>query len=788
VKKPIDFLKEIKLSIQEKSKSLWLYLKSKSDLFSKRIALRGYNSYVKIANIKYSTTDYLKNSFFRSPLFRICIYVLLAGMSLLGGHLLNKIGFTISAEALSSLADSIGSVIGGSVAIVFTISTFILQNTSELFSTQYLNKFIENKSERRVFFALVLLSVSSFLIPFISSFSGTYQYIFTLLIFSILCSFFLIYVLYIDLRRMINPETTLLKIRNKAIIELRRIKRSFSRSSKLQAFVNSYDEEQKEMLMETQYKLYPAWKDSMVIYVKQLYEISLRLLAKNEIETTKLAIKFIYDIHSEHLRLRSGNFVKMPAGIMSLVYTFDDQNFTSSILEYLESYANRILQENRKENIQHLLQVYEGLIATSLNVEFAKTRMFDRGNPITALMVGYYIGYVENIIATNDINSIWEMVKTTKNVQRIILQKSNDYMLIEYIDSILDKTSMYLLAHPDVKIRTSFITELVQIILNRVMLSWDNYSNDKIFWDRLFKSLKKHLAVSSVILGSSDLSLSNILINFGEWQTNLINSIFDIKDKKVRKEKLDKYISFMTEWSDFLLDYARDFGIDGTPLCLQVIFSVERNTRIINSIENRSKQNQDDLYKTQFNILSWYFHKTVTVTKIHSVELGNLLRFLAFEILINLENKIKLNFTNTIIDLYIRTIDNLFQKAEDTHGFDLPRIIVELVPLGVILNKYKHPYEQKIVDKIAELNDKYILKHKNEWEEEAKQYGKQTQPNDTWVCYEISELKDSVFSYSGVRSDIEEILNKNITEKHWKNFVDKIDCCKGITFTKTRGF
>jgi hypothetical protein len=787
VKKALDFLKKTQLFIQEKAKSFWLYLKSKSNLFAKKIALKSYNSYVKITNIKYSATDYLKNNFFRSPLFRICIYVLLATIAFLGGHLLNKIGFTISADALSSLADSIGSVIGGSVAIVFTISTFILQNTSELFSTQYLNKFIENKSERRVFFALVLLSVSSFLVPFISSFDGTYQYIFTLLIFSVLCSFFLIYILYIDLRRMINPETTLIKIRNKAIIELRKIKKSFSRSSKLQAFINSYDDEQKEMLMETQYKLYPAWKDTMLIYVKQLYEISLRLLAKNEIETTKLAIKFIYDIHAEHLSLRSGNFVKMPAGIMSFVYTFDDQNFTASVLEYLESYANRILQENRKENIQHLLQVYEGLIATSLNVEFAKTRMFDRGNPISALVVGYYVGYVENIIATNDINSIWEMVKTTKSAQKMILQKSNDYLLIEYIDSILDKTSMYLLAHPELKIRTSFITELVQIILNRIILSWDVYSDDKVFWDRLFKALKKHLAISSAILGSFDLSLSDILINFREWQTNLINSIFEIKDKKIRKEKLDKYLSFMAEWSDFLLDYVRDFGIDGNPLCLQIIMTVEQNTKIINNIEDRSKQKQDDLYRKQLNILSWYFHKSVKVDKIHSVDY--LLRFLLWEILVNLENKIKPDFTNKIIDTYIKIIDDLFPKAEDSYGFDLPRIIARLVPLGVVLSKYKHKHEQKVIDKIDELNNKYLLKHKTEWEEEIKQYGKKvTQPNDTWVCYEISEMKDSVFSYSGVRSDIEEILNRNITEKQWQNFVDKIDCCKGITFTKTRGF
>lgn len=789
-KKIFDYKSKIRIIFIQKIKLFWSFLKSKYDAILKSGVLYLYNSLLRIKKINNGASQYLENQLFNSPFFRICVYIFLAFLSFFVAYFFEKAGVIISADALSGLAASIGSVIGGSIAIVFTLSTFILESTSDLFSTQYLNKFIENKSEKRVFLVLVLFSVLSFIISFISGSGVAHQYLLTTLIFIVSCSFYLIYILYRDLRRMINPETTLIKIKNSAISELQKIKKSFSLSVRLQGFIYSYDDEQKSLLMDTQYRLYPVWKENMLIYIKQLYEISLRLLAKNEIETTNLAIKFICDIHTKHLELRSGNFVKVPALTLPVVYTFDDQGFTPSILEYLESYANRILQENRKENIQHLLQVYQSMLFNSLNIEFAKSRIFDNGNPVATLVLGYYSGLAENIIATKDINSIWETIKATKNIQQIILQKNSDPFLLETIDSILGKLSKFFIENKDIQGRSSFTDELVQILLNRIILSWDKYSNDVIFWKRLFENLKKHLLVSSLLTQKLlDLSLSNILIHFRDWQTKLIYAIFEIEDEVERKKKIDNYLIFMQNWSDFLLDFSRDFGINANPLCLQIIFSIEQNTNIINFIEDKTKQKLDELYRTQFNTLSWYLHNTSTIDNYHSVELTNLLRFLIWEIVQNLENKIKPDLTNNIIDLYITIIDGLFGKVKDSYGFDLPRITVKLVPLGVVLSKYNHKYEQKVLDKINDLNNRYLKKHEESWKEEIKKFGKRvTRPDEYHLCFEISELRDNVFSYNAVRFDIEQILNKNITEKQWQTFIEKIEYCKNVEYSKREIF
>lgn len=774
IKKSKDFL-ILKVKKIKEFQSV-IFKKIKIFLCKLRVKTIGFNNY----------TFFLKRNFLDKPIYRIIIYIILVFIAKLISDFLIKLDIGNTPDGLSGIATSIGSVIGGSIAIIFTISTFILQNTAEYFSTQYLNNFIENKSERRVFLILVILSISSFSISFIPD-SNIRGILFTFLIFSLLCSFYLIYILYKDSRKMINPETTLIKIRDKAIDDLRKTKKAFSLSAKIQDLTHSYDSNGKNMLMDTQYRVYSLWKENILIHVKQLFEISLRLLSKNEIESTKLAIKYIHDIYKEHLDLRSDNFVKIPANMLSMVYTFDDQGFTTSILEYFESYGNRIIQENRKENIYHFLSIYQSIFEHSLKIDFSKTKSFNSDNPIATMILGYYSNYVETIISTKDINYVWEMIKITENMQRNILSIKNDHFLLETIDRIFEKTSIYLYNNKNSQTNT-FIEKILEIYLNTIIISWNKYPHDTIFWKRIFEKFEKHLTIYLSNIEPLDLSLSNALINFRSWQINTINSIFEIENKEKKNDQLEKYIIFIKNWSNFLLSFSRNYGINNNPLALQIIMSVEDNTKVINSIEDRSGKKLDELYRTQFSILSWYFDKTETIEKDYSIELENLLRFLIWEILVNLKNKIKLELNTNIINLYVDIIENLFNKTKDTYGFGLPRATSKLIPLGVILNKYKHKSEQKIIDKINELNNKYLEKNKKAWEEEIKQFGKKvSRPDEYELCLEISDMGDEIFSSSHVRSDIKEILNKNITRKEWDNFISKISYCKDIKYTKTTG-
>ena len=72
---------------------------------------------------------------------------------------------TISKDILSNLAFATAGIVGASIAIIFSFSTFILQSTADLFSTQYLKRFIESPKEKIFFWLLVFLTITSAFTP-----------------------------------------------------------------------------------------------------------------------------------------------------------------------------------------------------------------------------------------------------------------------------------------------------------------------------------------------------------------------------------------------------------------------------------------------------------------------------------------------------------------------------------------------------------------------------------------------------------------------------------------------
>ncbi|MCK5510243.1 hypothetical protein KAI65_01705 [Candidatus Parcubacteria bacterium] len=139
------------------------------------------------------------------------------------------LNLTISDDNLYGFAFATAGIIGASIAIIFSFSTFILQSTADLFSTQYLNKFIESTKEKIIFWLLVLFTVLSFLIPFFLK-----QYVLEILVGFLFISFYLIYVLYKESRRRINPETTLTKIKTDAIRQLEKINKELKKYAYIQ--------------------------------------------------------------------------------------------------------------------------------------------------------------------------------------------------------------------------------------------------------------------------------------------------------------------------------------------------------------------------------------------------------------------------------------------------------------------------------------------------------------------------------------------------------------------------
>ena len=517
-------------------------------------------------------------------------------------------------------------------------------------------------------------------------------------------SLYLIYNLYRDTRKRINPEITLTKIKDDTIKHLEEVNKILKKQAHIQNKIFQYEKENKDFSLNVQYKSTPTWHLIILENVKYLFEIGLRLLAKNEINSFNLTLRYIHDIYLKHLDLRNGHFIRMPASFLG-TYTVDDEGFTAKILEYLQSISDRLIQEKRKENIYFLLKIYESILNYSLNIKYADRNLDTyKDNPLLSLVLAYYIGFIEKLIRSKENDWIWESIKSISNVSNFVLQKTDSYFLHSQVNQITNKLSVSCLSEN----RETFLKELINIYFNQIRIAWSRYEHNDIFWKDSFKELKKNILLLSVSTSNLSLSASDLFINFHTWQINVINWIFELKEEEKQKENLDKFIKLIERWSDFILDFARDVGLENKQVGLPIIQSIDKNIRIIYGIRNKFKDiDLEKMYKTQFYALSWYFQKTDKVEESFLFNLEQVLEILLREIRDNLKNKIF--DVGQLLDLYVRLTEQHFEKATLGYGYNHPRIIEKLVYLGLLLHKYKKIKQEKnIIVKIDELNKKYL--------------------------------------------------------------------------------
>jgi hypothetical protein len=411
---------------------------------------------------------------------------------------------------LYSIALAIAGIIGTSIAILFSFSTFILQSTADLFSTRYLNKFVNDGKEKLIFWMLVLFTILAIVTPIFIN-----QNALVILIAILLIAFYFIFILYKQLRQRINPETTLTKIAKDAINHLIKINNEFKNIASIQTKIFNYQAESKKYSLDIQYKLNTNWHHRVLEDTKNLFEIGLRLLAKNEIKTFDLTIEYILAIYIKHLNLRNGSFIRKPSSLWG-TYSFDDEGFTTKILEYLQSVGDRLIREKRKENIYALLTIYERLFSNALLVEYAdETHNSYKGSPLIDLVIAYYSGFIEKLLETKESDWVWESIKSTTNISNLLLQKTDNHFATSHINKLINDISI---ACIDLK-NEAFYKELVKIYFTQITISWNKYENNRIYWDELFKELKKNVLLLSVV-SKVGLSTSELFIYFNSWQEN----------------------------------------------------------------------------------------------------------------------------------------------------------------------------------------------------------------------------------------------------------------------------
>lgn len=140
-------------------------------------------------------------------------------------------------------------------------------------------------------------------------------------------------------------------------------------------------------------------------------------------------------------------------------------------------------------------------------------------------------------------------MQSTFNISQQILNKANDYLFVSQLNEILGSLSIF---YSQTK-QEAFLKEIVKHRFSWIAICWNKYAYDRLLWKDLYESLQNDIILLMLIQSQNSLSLSELFINFSEWQANVFNSIKDI-DEENKKEILPKAEILLKNRSDFLLN------------------------------------------------------------------------------------------------------------------------------------------------------------------------------------------------------------------------------------------
>lgn len=69
-------------------------------------------------------------------------------------------GIAFTQDILSNYLIATGAMAGGTIAIVFTISIFLLQNASDLYSSQYFEVYVHDWREKFLYYSVILITIA----------------------------------------------------------------------------------------------------------------------------------------------------------------------------------------------------------------------------------------------------------------------------------------------------------------------------------------------------------------------------------------------------------------------------------------------------------------------------------------------------------------------------------------------------------------------------------------------------------------------------------------------------
>jgi len=675
---------------------------------------------------------------------------------------------------------SVGAMLGGILAIVFSLSTFLIQNAAQHMSSGFYDTVAKDKLQDFIFWIIAIFTFIFFFLAvvFTSSYTLNKNLLDIIAYFSILAIGLVLWLLFVSFKRIyarIRPMNALLIIKKDVIQYLNRLKKVAKKMSPLiQKHPELSNKISNEMALAVSFQNLKPHFDFINSRLDYLFDYHDKLLSHQEKRMARIVLTTSCHILRHYFGLRSDSSVILPSSEFFMVGVSDSQGFLTPSLEHLVSVGNNYMRNSDDVGISHVISIFEDLTISARNIKY--TSNVQKENPIFAQCRAYLDQLMEAAIMHTNMEALYQGAKAYSQIGTVAIENRMQYELSATYGVLNRIAYCALLKGYDVV--WGQVIDTYVILSQKFVLKWPSFSfeiNLKSLFEHLrYIILQIYHSFKSGIIRNALIMSMKVDVPFQQIERFIFgikNKINEIEDEKEINNWKNKFLILVEELRS-TLRYLSEQMKNADDSLINTFGNVIANIGCLLLELSQDKKWSEEGQELQ-DKAGWYLHQTWWF--INNANAKEIKCNMSFDSLIEAITKIGIQslqieedkITKESLGLLSEIANRMLNEGKS------PIIVIRIIERACYLGILALKFNKK--DLVKELKDK-IAAFQKAYEEKYPQMNKSSLPRRDQLEIEIINL----------RRDVEKMRynhTKTVLDSSKDRLAEKIDTLDVDKFT-----
>jgi len=354
-------------------------------------------------------------------------FIVIIATAIFAGRIIN---ISVLSPQAQTYFITVGAMVGGIIAIIFSFKTLIMQNAADNSSAGFYRTLGKDSKQDVVLFILVFTVIAFFVLGLTAPTGQitilNFQYdllraIFQFIIVVIGADLYLVFLLYHMLFKKIDPFYAISQIQKSSLHYLSDVYMRASQFADLMLLHPKTDKKTtKDEMLASTFQSFHFDFQYLSNRLNYLFDYHDKMLAKNERTASFSILDVITSILEKYFIIRKDSSLLLPSGYF-FVSSSDSQAFLTPHLESLVAVGEGYLKREDSVGVRKIISLFQDLIGYAGEIKFVGTRSHD--NPILMQCRGYLGQLMDSIIQKGFFEGMYQGVLTYKAVGAYITRK-----------------------------------------------------------------------------------------------------------------------------------------------------------------------------------------------------------------------------------------------------------------------------------------------------------------------------------------------------------------------------